>query len=127
MILSLRLKWPIFPAFILGCLLCYWGHAVLGFSSVISSAVVGLLGSFVTSRKYSLINICPAAIYSGSFAGMCSVELVGNFSNIVLISLLGSLIYFILDKLFSGIGGKLGTVAFTSVALFYLAKNGVLG
>ncbi len=118
-------KLPLFPAFFIGCMFCFWAHERLGLSTVVSSALVGLGGSFITSVKYPSLNICPAAIYSGSFAGMCSLELIGNQFNMMMVAILGSVIYFLLDSIFKGIGGKLGTVAFTSVAIFYLIQKGV--
>jgi|TARA_Y100000780_G_scaffold231096_1_gene255160 Na+/citrate or Na+/malate symporter len=116
-------KWPVLPSFILGCLLCFWGHYYFSLSVVLSSCLVGFVGSFIQSKKNNLWNHCPAAIYSGSFAGMCSSELIQSEYEIILISLLGSVLYYLLIDLFNGIGGKLGTIAFISVALFYLLKG----
>jgi len=114
----------IIVAFSLGCILCFEAHEVFQLSSVVSSALIGLLGSFVTSSKRPIINSCPAAIYSGSFAGMCSVEIIQSFDQLLGVSLLGGFIYLSLESHFKGIGGKLGTVAFTSVALVYLINKG---
>lgn len=112
-------------AFTLGCILCFEGHEALQLSAVVSSALVGLFGSFITSAKRPIINSCPAAIYSGSFAGMCSVEIIHSLPQLLGVSLIGGLIYLGLESLFKGIGGKLGTVAFTSVALVYLISKGL--
>lgn len=112
-------------AFCAGCILCFEAHTVLHISSVLSSALIGLLGSFVTSSKKPIINACPAAIYSGSFAGMCSIEIIQSFAQLLGVSLLGGFIYLSLESHFKGIGGKLGTVAFTSVALVYLINKGL--
>lgn len=119
-------KWPVIPAFALGCILCFLGHEYLSISSVTSSALIGLLGSFVTSKDKSEINLCPAAIYSGSFAGMCSSEIISNHLELFIVSLLGGILYLGLDGLFKGIGGKLGTVAFCSVAIFFILQKGLV-
>lgn len=113
-------------AFVAGCMLCFWGHEWFSLSAVVSSCLVGLLGSFVTSKKYPIVNSCPAAIYSGSFAGMCSATMIKSFGELFSVALIGGITYISLDCYFKGIGGKLGTVAFTSVAIFYLLNKGFL-
>ncbi len=119
-------KWIIIPAFALGCSLCFWGHQWLSLSVVVSSCIVGFLGSFITSSKYTMLNACPAAIYSGSFAGMCSSEIIKSNFELFSVSIVGGIVYLSIDRYFTGIGGKLGTVAFCSVAIVYLLKQGVL-
>ncbi|AYF43943.1 MULTISPECIES: hypothetical protein [Halobacteriovorax] len=108
-------------AFFLGCLFCFILHSKAGWSPVLASASVGLIGSFLPVNSNM-----RAAIYSGSFAGMCSSELVSNYWEIFGISLIGAVIYLYSLKLFQGFGGKLGTIAFVSVALFYLIKGSII-
>lgn len=108
-------------AFFFGCLLCFILHSKFSWSPVLACASVGLIGSFLPVNANM-----KAAIYSGSFAGMCSSELVSNYGEIFGISLIGAVIYLYTLKLFQGFGGKLGTVAFVSVALFYLVKGSLI-
>jgi len=67
-----------------------------------------------------------AAIYAGSFAGMCSSHLITSYWEIAIISVIGASLYVLTINMFTGFGGKLGSVAFASVALFMLAKGMVL-
>jgi hypothetical protein len=113
-------------AFGLGCTLTFYGHQFFSISPVLSSSLVGLLGSFVVSRKYSIVNHLPAAIYSGSFAGMCTSEVIQNTWDMVSTCIIGGFFYLLIDKYLKGIGGKLGAVAFTSVAIIFLIKKGIL-
>ncbi|WP_201023484.1 hypothetical protein [Pseudoalteromonas sp. 10-33] len=111
-----------FGAFFSGCLLCFVMHTEFNFPAVIAASVVGLSGSFIPFPKS--LNIHPnAAIYAGSFAGMCSSSLINSYWELAFISLLGACLYVLTLNLFSGFGGKLGSIAFVSVAVFALAKG----
>ncbi|WP_369675522.1 hypothetical protein, partial [Enterococcus faecium] len=60
-----------------------------------------------------------AAIY----AGMCSEGLISSYWELAGISVIGAVLYAITTKVFTGFGGKLGSIAFVSVALYILAKG----
>ncbi|MBG9995720.1 hypothetical protein I6F50_11650 [Pseudoalteromonas sp. NZS127_1] len=100
-------------------------HTTFALPLVISAALTGLIGSFIPFP--ALYKNHPyAAIYAGSFAGMCSTHLITSYWEIAIISLIGSSLYVLTMNMFTGFGGKLGSVAFASVALFVLAKGIVL-
>lgn len=111
-----------FISFFLGCGLCFLIHTQFGISSVIASCIVGLLGTLIPIPKVFNKNNIQGAIYSGSFAGMCSIGVLTSYLQIGLLSLLGAIIYLLTIDLFDGVGGKLGTVAFVSVSLVYLIE-----
>ncbi|WP_404340746.1 hypothetical protein [Pseudoalteromonas mariniglutinosa] len=100
-------------------------HTELALPLVISSALTGLIGSFIPFPQ-GFQNHPYAAIYAGSFAGMCSSSLIDGYWELAIISLIGASLYMLTMNLFSGFGGRLGSVAFASVALFFLAKSSVL-
>ncbi len=75
-------------------------------SAVLASSFIGLLG-YLFIRKYQI------SIYCGSFAGMVSVALFGYFE-VGILAVLCAFIFLLTKPLFSGFGGKLGTVAFLS-------------
>jgi len=77
-----------------------------GISAVLASSFTGLLG-FLIFRKHEI------ALYCGSFAGMVSVALF-NYYEVTILALLCAFIFLLTKPLFSGYGGKLGTVAFMS-------------
>ncbi|NMP04477.1 hypothetical protein HHE94_17380 [Pseudoalteromonas arctica] len=100
-------------------------HTTFALPLVISAALTGLVGSFIPFPAHYK-NHPYAAIYAGSFAGMCSTHLITSYWEIAIISLIGSSLYVLTMNMFTGFGGKLGSVAFASVALFVLAKGIVL-
>ncbi len=115
-----------YMAFFLGCFFCFLLHAKLDVPIVIASSVVGLIGSFIPLPSFikERYHTHPhAAIYAGSFAGMCSAELITSYWELGIISMIGALIYILTMNLFHGFGGKLGSVAFVSVTLFILVRG----
>ncbi|MCK8096776.1 hypothetical protein [Pseudoalteromonas sp. 1CM17D] len=100
-------------------------HTTFALPLVISAALTGLIGSFIPFPA-QFKNHPYAAIYAGSFAGMCSTHLITSYWEIAIISVIGASLYVLTINMFTGFGGKLGSVAFASVALFMLAKGMVL-
>lgn len=111
-----------YHAFFLGALSCYYLQEVCGFSPVLAAATTGFFGSFVQIAGFDNKGI-HGAIYAGSFAGMCSFELVEHPLHLILLSLIGTVIYLKTRPIGNGFGGKLGTVSFVSSVIFFLAKS----
>lgn len=114
-----------FSCFFLGCLGCFYLQHFTILGPVLSSCIIGLLGTFIPLSKNIESPGVQGAIFCGSFAGMCSAEILSGPLEIFLLSFLGAFLFLITKKLFVGIGGKLGAVAFVSVALMYLIKGNV--
>lgn len=111
-----------FITFFIGCLSCFILHTTLALPIVVSAALTGLIGSFIPfPARYQ--NHPYASIYAGSFAGMCSTNLISNYWEIAIISAIGAVLYTLTLNVFAGFGGRLGSIAFASVALFVLAKG----
>lgn len=109
-------------AFFGGCASCFILHTQFAIPAVIASCLVGLIGTLIPMPK--IYGQHPyAAIYAGSFAGMCSEGLISSYWELACISIIGAVLYAITTKVFTGFGGKLGSIAFVSVALFILAKG----
>lgn len=102
-------------SFFLGLYGCFMLHQLLTVPVVVSAASMGLIGSFLpTTTQYQ--NHPQAAIYAGAFAGMCSSDIITSMYELIFISLIGAAIYTSLKNHFIGVGGKLGAIAFVSVA-----------
>lgn len=112
-----------FLAFSLGSSLCFYAHASLNVSPVLASACIGLWATFIPLPDSFDPKNVHSAIYCGSFAGMCSADFLSSFTEIVLLSAIGGILFLSVRNLFHGFGGKLGTVAFISVALMYLIRS----
>jgi hypothetical protein len=93
---------------------------------VISAASIGIIGSFVPEfRKTSTyLAQLPAAIYCGAFIGMSSTSVAPSIIFVLTASFFTSVLILVSKSLYSGVGGKLGTLAFTGVAftsfIYYL-------
>lgn len=93
-----------------GAVITFFISTELGLGAVIASGLVGLFGGLLIKKH-------AVAIFCGSFIGMCSIDLLTLFPCIVLAGLLGGTIFISCKKLFPGLGGKLGTIAFISSIL----------
>ena len=89
--------------------------------AVISSAAVGVLGSFFPENfptKHKGISI-RTAIYCGSFIGMGSILVNNHYLFIAFAGLISGIYFCITSNWLNGFGGKLGTLAFVGVAVAY--------
>jgi hypothetical protein len=111
-----------FAAFYLGCLSCFLLQTEARLSAVISSALVGLVATFIPFPKRFDGKSMQGAIYAGTFAGMCSQDILSGHPYILIISLIGALIYVLTKPHLNGFGGKLGAVAFVSSLVLLLIR-----
>lgn len=89
-----------------------------GCSAVVASCLVGLAGALL--GHYIGFPNLPLVIFAGSFVGMTSLT-QGTIPNIIFAGLLTGLLYKLSTNIFTGFGGRLGTIAFIStVATIYL-------
>lgn len=106
----------------IGCIFGVWACLYLqikySLSSVLSAALVGFFGSWLPSSKNYDYKKVIAALYTGTFSGMCSFQLFPDGGLIFLLGILTSIFYFLLADFFRGFGGKLGTIAFCSSLFF---------
>lgn len=96
--------------------LTFYVSVDLLFGPVIASAGIGFLASYLpVISKSAFFKSLPAPIYCGTFVGMCSNFLTGNYFFVAYAGLVAGLIYIITRSAMNGIGGKLGTIAFGGV------------
>jgi hypothetical protein len=82
----------------------------LGLGSVIAASLVGLIA-------YIFLPKLNAAAYCGAFVGMTSNMLLFNWLEVGLAGLIAAILFVLTIDVFSGFGGKLGTIAFTGTVL----------
>ena len=104
---------------VLGGASTYFLSVELNLGTVIAASLVGFIASFLPSVIKSAQH-APAAIYCGSFVGMCSPMIAPNYTFVVLACLFSGGIYLLVKNDLNGIGGKLGTIAFSGVVLLTL-------
>lgn len=112
-------------SFFIGLISCFLLHTELAIPMVIAASLPALCATFLPVPN-KLKHHPYAALYAGCFAGMCSIEVISSFTSLFLISLVGGALYQLSIGLFDGFGGRLGGIAFTSVALFSLLDFGIL-
>ncbi|MDE3272838.1 hypothetical protein [Pseudoalteromonas sp. G4] len=112
----------IYGLFLFGSLSCYSLHAFFNIPIVLAATMPALIGSFIPFNKQHKHHPY-AAIYTGCFAGMCSVATVSALWEFIFIAAIGTLLYIKSINLFEGFGGRLGGIAFTCSALFVLLKG----
>jgi hypothetical protein len=110
-------------AFYMACLSCYLLQTMFGFSAVLSSALIGFIGSFYWFSKKVEKSGIHAIIYAGSFAGMASPQYLSGPGHIFLVSLIGTSIYLWSKPRLTGFGGKLGTISFAATLLIILLES----
>ena len=69
-----------------------------------------MFGSFIPEKMF--FKGFSSAVYCGAFAGMIADFHIADFSTIISIILIGSILFFLLKESFIGLGGKLGSIAF---------------
>ncbi|WP_290733166.1 hypothetical protein [Halobacteriovorax sp. JY17] len=106
-------------SFLLGCTLCNFLFIYFDLNMVLSSSLVGLVGSLAFFKNKE----AQAAIFCGSFAGMSDPNLFYDWTELLVISFAGGLILFFLRKKLIGLGGKLGAVAFSSLLSLLLFRG----
>jgi hypothetical protein len=89
-------------------------HQLIGV--VRASSVVGLIGGLVLPFLFPLTGSDYAvAVFCASFVGMVSHERISKLIMVIMAGALAGLIFQFSASLFCGIGGKLGTIAMSSV------------
>jgi hypothetical protein len=108
-----------FALFYVGCVCCLLLQRQIHLSAIIASAIVGLIASFAPGIFALPEGEVQALLYSGSFAGMCSEQILSTHSQVLFLSLVGAAIFIVAKPHFKGMGGKMGAIAFVS-SLFLL-------
>jgi hypothetical protein len=102
----------VIPSVLIGTIITYSLQYYIGLNAILSAAIIGITASFLESKsKY----ILATPIYCGAFVGMTNPNLQLPFIVIISIGFVAGCIYFLGKNFYGGIGGKLGTIAFTSV------------
>lgn len=101
-------------SFLIGICICLGFHQLAALPVVVAASLSGLIFSAVRWPSSSKEDV-QACGYAGAFVGMCSPSLALNSVDIVVISIVGTLFFTALKRHFTGVGGKLGAIAFTAV------------
>ncbi len=105
-------KLIVIPSVLIGALLTYSLQYYVELNAILSAAIIGITASFLESKSK---HILATPIYCGAFVGMTNPNLQIPIYVIATIGFIAGCIYFLSKNFYGGIGGKLGTIAFSSV------------
>lgn len=102
-----------------GALTCYFLNNIYHLGPVISAGIVGTLASLIPllNRKSTYLKQLPATFYCGAFIGMTNITIASSVYFVLAASFFAGVLLLVSKSLFNGLGGKLGTVAFTAVTI----------
>lgn len=106
--------------FILGAVVTYHINKINKTGTILASSIVGLLAGLILPPLYGPIGSSYAvAAFCGSFVGMTVINRLTNEFYLFTASLFGGVIFVYSQVNFAGLGGKLGTTAFSSVIAWW--------
>lgn len=106
----------------IGAILTYSLIQRFHLSAVISSAIVGLVASFLPllNPKWTYSTQLPTLMYCGSFVGMTSPVIANGVPFIICSGAIAGILFVAARKMFHGFGGKLGALALWAVMITYM-------
>ncbi|MEA3459107.1 MAG: hypothetical protein U9R11_00270 [Chloroflexota bacterium] len=105
---------------IIGAAASYFMNHNLGYGAVIASGIVGVAAAILLPAELA----GPA--YTASFAGMSAAAVLPNLAAAAVAGLVVGLVWILTLPIYSGCGGKMGTIAATSVLIIRRAWKLVL-
>jgi len=85
----------------------------VGLGAVLAAGIVGIFSTL-------FLPAYDAAIYCGAFIGMSSSEIFHGYGHILLAAFIAAIVYIATKYVFTGFGGKLGTIALIGVVVAVL-------
>lgn len=101
----------------LGALLSFALSQAAQLGPIGAGAAVGTAAGFLPAAKYKELDHIRTSIYCGAFAGMSSPAVLGNIFGAMAAGAVCGLCMTAAAASLHGYGGKLGTIAFTSVCV----------
>ena len=102
-----------------GAVISYYLNNGLHLGPIMAAGLVGTIASVIPefNKRSAYLKHVPPAIYCGAFIGMSSLKVANGAWFVIAASLFATIGMILSKSLFSGIGGKLGLIAFAGVVL----------
>lgn len=102
-----------------GAILTFILNVYAGLGPVLAASGFGLAVSFIPTIKphSTYLKELPPALYCGAFVGMCGTNVASSLWFIGIAGVVTAVFLVLSKSLFTGVGGKLGTLAFGGVAI----------
>ncbi len=105
-------------AAIIGGVSTYVLNTSLQVGPVLAASLVGVAAAYLCPRDNSeRVKTAAPIIYCGTFVGMSSPLILDNLLFVAFASALAGLTYILVERVYVGTGGKLGTMAFVGSAI----------
>ncbi len=94
----------------------------LALGPIIAVSLTGLLASFIPNINKDSIYLkqLPPAIYCGAFVGMSGSRVANDFYFVLTAAFFTGVLLVVSKSLLRGVGGRLGTLAFSGVVMTYI-------
>lgn len=106
----------------MGCVACFYLQKSFLLPNYLASASVGFVGSFIPQSRFFDSKQLIAAVYTGSFASMCSLSFFSRQYDLLTLCFIVGASFIALSPFFKGFGGKLGTIGFVASFSFICVK-----
>lgn len=100
------------PLVLVGTITTYFLQIYADFNSILAAGIVGLIAVFLEKRSEKISSL---PIYCGAFVGMTNPDNNYSIYLILMIGLIAGILFYLSKNFYSGVGGKLGTIALSSV------------
>jgi len=100
---------PILAAGVAGIAATWASRTILGLDACVASGLVGLLAALFLPGNLA------ATAYAASFAGMSSSTILADLPMVFCTGVLVGVIFYLVQPVYEGFGGKLGTIAAAAV------------
>lgn len=99
-----------FSGVVIGAISTFVLNHDIGLGAVLAAGLVGIIGALIFPSY-------AAAIYCGAFIGMSSSEIFHGYIHVIIAAFVAAIVFLATKYVFTGFGGKLGTIAFIGVAI----------
>lgn len=102
-----------------GAIITFSLNVYANLGAVIAASGFGLAASFIPllNKNSDYLKQLPPALYCGAFVGMCADKVATSLGFIITASIVTAIFLTLSKSLFTGVGGKLGTLAFGGVVI----------
>lgn len=102
-----------------GALIAFALNTEMGLGPVLGGSVTGFAASFIPAinKRCAYLSRLPEVLYCGAFVGMSSPDVANGFTFVAIASLITAFFLMFSRNILHGVGGKLGTLAFTGVVI----------
>lgn len=107
---------------VLGTICTYYLNHIVMTGPILAASMTGVVASLIPNIKEDSLYLkqLPAAIYCGAFVGMSGSRVANDFYFVLTAAFFTGVLLVVSKSLLKGVGGRLGTLAFSGVVMTYI-------